>query len=174
MRKTVLLAALLIGLARPDLGAAERHGAWAFVAGPSEIVPFPYARVPHLPPYAPWPVPAESFEHGVVSIDLYRGRRRGPAAWRYDPDPYCVAPYCLPSYYRPVFPRPRYLRPVLPLAVVLERLKRLDYEGYGVVALDGPDYQINAVNRYGQPVLLTVNAGNGQIRRLVILTHYRN
>jgi len=166
MRKTFLMAALLIAVTRPEPGAAlaaDRHGVWEFVAGPSRTVPFPYARKAHLPP---------RFTHGALAIDLDRDTRRGPATWRYDPDPYCVSPWCLPSYYRPVFPRPRVVRSVLPLAVVLERLKHLEYEGYGVVVLDGPDYQIAAVDRYGRPVHLTVNAGNGQVRRLAILPHH--
>jgi hypothetical protein len=61
---------------------------------------------------------------------------------------------------------------VLPLAVVLERLRRLEFEGYGVVVLDGSHYRIVAVNRYRLPVHLTVNAGNGRIRGLVILPRY--
>ena len=90
--------------------------------------------------------------------------------WHYHPQVHCPPPYCLPSYHRHRL-RVAVSRP-LPLVIVLQRLKRHDYYGFGGVLLDGSQYWIDAFNRYGQPVRLDVNAATGQIRRLVILPHY--
>jgi hypothetical protein len=158
MRMMILLALLLAVWASSRSAApAEDHGVWRFVAGPSLVVPFPYARPPiHLP------TPAQ---YGAYVNGGYDGARLPP--WRYDPDPTCVAPYCLPSYYRPVYLLPPVVGPLLPVAAVLERLKGQDYQPFEPVFLAGANYYIDALNRFGQPVRLIVNAGNGQIRKIL-------
>jgi hypothetical protein len=50
----------------------------------------------------------------------------------------------------------------VPLEAVLERLEHQDYHSFGNVFLAGV-----ARNRYGRAVRLIVNAGNGQIRRII-------
>jgi hypothetical protein len=158
MRMMILLALLLAVWAAPRSAApAEDHGVWRFVAGPSLVVPFPHARAP-IQPQTP-------VQYGTYLGGRYDGVRLPP--WRYDPDPSCVAPYCLPSYYRPVYPQPPVVGPLLPVAAVLERLKGLDYRGFEPVVLAGANYYIDALNRFGQPVRLIVNAGNGQIRAIL-------
>ncbi len=157
MRMMIWLALLLAVWAPPGWAAAlaEDHGVWRFVAGPSLVVPFPYARR-SIPPQAP-------VRYGAYVNSGYGGL----PPWRYDPDPSCVAPNCLPSYYRPVYPLPAVVGPLLPVAAVLERLKGLDYQGFEPVVLAGANYYIDALNRFGQPVRLVVNAGNGQIRKIL-------
>jgi hypothetical protein len=158
MRAMILLALVLAVWAPPGSAApAGDHGVWRFVAGPSLVVPFPYARRPIR-----LPAPAQ---YGAYVDSGYDGVRLPP--WRYDPDPSCVAPNCLPSYYRPVYPLPAVVGPLLPVAAVLKRLKGLDYQGFGPVARAGANYHIDALNRFGQPVRLIVNAGNGQIRTIL-------
>ncbi len=155
MRITILLVALLAILVATDPAAvATDHGSWRFATRTYRVAPFPYVR------------------GGVVQRPYHSGHRYGRrhrrlvvAPWRYDPDPYCVAPYCLPSYYRPVFPRIDRVYPTLPVASVLERLKRLNYDDFGQVVLVGPNYDIEALNRHGRVVRLIVNAKTGQIRR---------
>lgn len=148
--------ALLALWATGGPAVAEEHGRFGFVARPSAILPFPYV-------YAGEPrgvnvgVPRHAPGAGYA-----RGRR--PAPWRYVPDPQCVAPQCLPSYWRPVYPPEPYYGPVLPLAAVVERLARLDYRAYAAV-LVGPNYQIDALDRFGSATLLIVNAKTGIIRR---------
>ena len=155
MRITILLVALFATLtATAPAVVANDQGAWRFATRTFRAAPFPYVR------------------GGVVQQSHHVGRRYGRrgrrlyvAPWRYDPDPHCVAPQCLPSYYRPVFPRINRVYPTLPLATVLDRLKRLNYEEFGSVVLAGPNYDIEALNRHGRVVRLIVNAKTGQIRR---------
>lgn len=155
MRITILLLALLAtsSVSAPVV-AADEHGSWRFATRTHRVAPFPYVRGDVVQqPY-----------HGGRRYGR-RGRRLVVAPWRYDPDPYCVAPYCLPSYYRPVFPRINRVYPTLPVASVLERLKRMNYDDFGQVVLVGPNYDIEALNRHGRVVRLIVNAKTGQIRR---------
>ena len=149
MRVAILSVALLAIMATtvPAVVAKDRD-AWRFATRTFRVAPFPYVR------------------GDVVHRRFSRRHRRlYVAPWRYDPDPYCVPPSCLPSYYRPVFPRINRVYPTLPLATVLDRLKRLNYEGFGEVVLVGPNYDIEALNRHGRVVRLIVNAKTGQIRR---------
>ncbi len=95
----------------------------------------------------------------------------GETPWHYHLGPEdCPPPYCLPSYHRHrewhVWPRP------LPIAVVLQRLRHLDYDGFTTVLLDGANYQIDARNRYGHPVRLFVSATTGLLRQQIILPTY--
>jgi hypothetical protein len=55
----------------------------------------------------------------------------------------------------------------LPLAAVLERLAAQEYSGFSSAVVEGANYNIIARNRNGQSVRLIVNAGNGQIRRIL-------
>ena len=64
-------------------------------------------------------------------------------------------------------PRPAPTVGLLPVAAVLARLKQLDYSAFGPIALAGANYSIDALNQYGKPVRLIVNAGTGQIRRIL-------
>jgi hypothetical protein len=106
---------------------------------------------------------------GVVLGHRHDWLRETP--WHYHPGPYdCPPPYCLPSYHRHV-ERVVVARP-LPVAVVLERLRHLDYDGFTAVLLDGANYQIDAHNRYGRPVRLFVSAGTGLLRQQVVLPTY--
>ena len=95
----------------------------------------------------------------------------GETPWHYHLGPEdCPPPYCLPSYHRHrervVIAHP------LPIAVVLQRLRHLDYDGFTTVFLDGANYQIDARNRYGRPVRLFVSAGTGLLRQQIILPTY--
>ena len=158
-----LLLAGLIGLAAPAL-AHGRHGDHAGDVKPFvQVLPWhdnwqddmvgPWRRVPLVP------------GHRHASP---RALRMTP--WHYHPQFSCPPPYCLPSYHRhrlaAVSRRP------LPLGLILQRLKSHDYHSFGGVLLDGSQYWIDALSRYGQPVRLNVNAATGQIRGLVILPHY--
>lgn len=161
MHIAIVLAVVLGALgALPSASDAGERGAWRFEARPYRVLPFPYV------PYAV--APSGNVPAPLVVVPSHRGPwRRGPFPWRYHPDPHCLPPYCLPSYFRPVFPPPRTILHPLPVAAVLQRLKRLDYVASGPVVLQGANYRIEAVNRHGQVVLLIVNAGTGQIRKLV-------
>ena len=60
----------------------------------------------------------------------------------------------------------------LPVAVVLERLRHLDYDSFTAVLLSGANYEIDARNRYGRPVRLFVSAGTGLLRQQIVLPAY--
>lgn len=144
---------------------AQEHGAWQFATRPSHVLPFPYipsvvnAGVEvYYPDY-----PAAQFDRAYGSPWPYPV----VAPWRYQPDPYCQPPTCLPSYYRPIFPRLPPSVGLLPVEAVLDRLKQLDYSAFRAISLAGPNYSIVALNQYGKPVRLIVNAGTGQIRRIL-------
>ena len=96
------------------------------------------------------------------------GCRRRPGTGT--PGRTCSPPYCLPSYHR------HRLRVVvadpLPVAVVLERLRHLDYDSFTAVLLSGANYEIDARNRYGRPVRLFVSAGTGLLRQQIVLPAY--
>lgn len=158
MQRHLALAALALILAASPGAGAEPHGRWSFAGQPHRIAPFPYVVTPSARE-ARLATPAIAAGGGPGPA-----RQGRPAAWRYDPDPSCVAPQCLPSYWRPVYPpepRPGLL---LPLAAVVERLKRLDYTAYGAT-LDGANYWIDAIDRHGRAMRLVVDAGTGMIRR---------
>ena len=118
-----------------------------------------------------WPHDVSRRHLGEVTPHLAVGpghRHPGPwqtTPWHYHPQWPCLPPWCLPAYHRhrAFFPAFR----VVPLEAVLERLERLDYHSFGWVSLNGPNYSIEARNRDGRVVRLIVNAGNGQIRRIL-------
>ncbi len=120
-------------------------------------MPFPYLQVGGARQVGAAGVPV------VAGVNHDLARRR-PAPWRYDPDPSCIAPRCLPSYWRPVYPPLPPAGPRLPVAAVVERLAKLDYRAYAVT-LAGPNYWIEALDRFDRALLLIVNARNGMIRR---------
>lgn len=155
MRITILVPILAALALLPPLAVADDHGVWQFEARPYRVLPFPY-------------VPRTS-EAQVTVGPTFDGTPAWarPLPWRYQPDPGCRPPYCLPSYYRPVYPRPPGVAQPVPLAAILKRLQRLDYAAYGQVAVRGGNYQIEALDRHGQPVVVIVGAKTGQVRRVV-------
>ena len=164
MRARTLLAVLAVLVTAQPL-VADDHGLWQLPTRPSRVVPFPYvASVVNggVEVYYPG-YPAAQFDGGYASV----WPQPLVAPWRYAPDPYCQPPVCLPSYWRPIFPRPAPPVGLLPVAAVLLRLKQLDFYAFGPIALAGANYSIDALNQYGKPVRLIVNAGTGQIRRIL-------
>ena len=162
MPQSLLLALLLagaIGLAVP----AQAHGwrgHYAHRVGPSAQVP------PWQDGY--WQDDSRSAPP-VLGHHHATPRALRMTPWHYHPEVPRLPPYCLPSYHRHRLPAVS--RRPLPLGLILERLKRHDYHSFGGVLLDGSQYWIDALSRYGQPVRLGVNAATGQIRGLVILPH---
>lgn len=166
MRQPLLLTLLLaglIGLAVPAQ-AHGRHGHHAHVKPFVQVLPWQHHdwRDHTVDPWRMGP-PMLGHRHATP-----RALRMTP--WHYHPEVYCPPPYCLPSYHRHRLPAVS--RRPLPLGLILQRLKRHDYHSFGGVLLDGSQYWIDALSRYGQPVRLSVNAATGQIRGLVILPHY--
>jgi hypothetical protein len=159
MRIEVLGAALLVAamLVAPPATAQE---VCSVTAGGLCIVPF--AQEPAVQPALPG-------EHGIVLDHWHDWLQESP--WHYHPGPYnCPPPYCLPSYHRH---RLRFvLTNPLPVPVVLERLRQLEYDGFTTIVLDGSNYLIDARNRYGRPVRLLVNATTGLLRGQTVLSLY--
>jgi hypothetical protein len=156
MRTAVPGAALLVAavLVAPSAKAQDVCGARS---GGLCIVPF--AEEPAVQPALPG-------EHGIVLDHWHDWLQESP--WHYHPGPYdCPPPYCLPSYHR------HRLRVVLanplPVPVVLERLRSLEYDGFTTIVLDGSNYLIDARNRYGRPVRLLVSATTGLLRAQNVL-----
>jgi hypothetical protein len=91
--------------------------------------------------------------------------RRAATPWSYPPYAACAPGWCLPPYasYWGFLAAPG----LLPLAAVLERLAAQEYSGFSSAVVEGANYNIIARNRNGQSVRLIVNAGNGQIRRIL-------
>jgi hypothetical protein len=158
MRRLLLLAVLLVGLtghatiAQSDLRRHPgRHG-------------HPHAQIlagPQLGFVQPdWPYAGLLPGHDHPGPWWWQ-----TTPWHYHPQGPCPPPWCLPSYHRHrgVLADPR----AVPLEAVLERLKHQDYHSFGNVFLVGANYNIVARNRYGRAVRLIVNAGNGQIRRII-------
>lgn len=139
MQRPILLVALLIGLCAPAMSAAA-----------------------HQP--RPDPAGPALADVGILPGPDHPGSWR-LTPWHYHPYQDCPPPWCLPSYHRHrgVLADPR----ALPLVAVLERLKGQDFDGFSSALLEGANYNIIARNRYGQAVRLIVNAGNGQIRRIL-------
>lgn len=149
MRRSVLLAALMIGLAGPVVGAAAEQPSPHTTARPDVRFGGPAWR-----------------PEGWRLDWAYGGpwwRRSAPWSFStYDP---CTRSWC-PQPYVSYWDLRAALRAV-PLPAVLERLRKQDFHDFSSAYLQGANYDIIARNRYGRPVRLIVNSGNGQIRRIL-------
>lgn len=156
MRRSVLLAALMIGLAGPVVASAAEQPRQAGRHVQSNPAAQPDVRFAG-PAWRP-----EGWALGWT----YGGpwwRRSAPWSFSsYDP---CARSWCPPPYFS-YWDYRAALRAV-PLAAVLARLRKQDYHDFSSAFLQGANYDIIARNRYGQAVRLIVNAGNGQIRRIL-------